>query len=126
MLGAAAVAGGCALLAMAVAGSRAGGGEGSSLWALVAVVGGLGVVLGCDRGRPVGGGGPRAGRRVAPTRSCRLASRSLARNRVRSSAVIGAICAVAIVVVAGTTLYESSGDDPGTTPACPTWRAIRW
>ena len=37
-----------------------------------------------------------------------MASRSLARNRVRSSAVIGAICSVAIVVVTGSTLYASS------------------
>jgi putative ABC transport system permease protein len=39
--------------------------------------------------------------------AARLAGRSLARHRVRSSAVIGAVAAVAAVVVAGSTLYAS-------------------
>jgi putative ABC transport system permease protein len=114
VLGALSVAAGCGLLATAVAGSR--GESSSSLWALLAIGGGLGVVLGAIAVAPwVVSGLERLGRRLRP--GGRLASRSLARNRVRSSAVIGAITAVAIVVVAGATLYESRPADVG--PSLP-------
>ncbi|MEJ7585259.1 MAG: FtsX-like permease family protein [Acidimicrobiales bacterium] len=103
MLGALAVGGGCALLAMAVAGARDGG---SSLWALVAIAGGLAVLLGAIATAPwVIAGLERAS--TALPRSWRLAGRSLARSRVRSSAVVGAVCAVSATLIAGATLFNS-------------------
>lgn len=103
VLGALSVGGGCALLAMAVAGSRNGG---SSLWALVAVLGGVAVLLGAIATAPwVIAGLERASGGLP--RSWRLAGRSLARSRVRSSAVVGAVCAVSATLIAGATLYNS-------------------
>ena len=94
VLGALAVGAGCALLAMAVAGAReAAGARRSGRWSPSPAA--WRCVLGAIAIGPVGGVGARAGRaRPAPT-VVRVAGRSLARNRVRSSAVIGAICAVA-------------------------------
>ena len=107
--GAVAVAAGCALFAMAVAGTRQGGSNG---WALVAITGGLACLFGALAVCPwvvaalerLAGGWPQA---------WRLAARSIARSRVRSSAVVGAIVAVSASLVAGTTLFASFRDPPG-------------
>ncbi len=108
VLGALSVGGGCALLAMAVAGSRGGG---SSLWSLVAIVGALAVLLGAIATAPwVIAGLERASGGLP--RSWRLAGRSLARSRVRSSAVVGAVCAVSATLIAGATLYNSLNEPP--------------
>jgi putative ABC transport system permease protein len=95
---------GAACFAMAVSGSRDGG---SSLWALVAIAGALSTLAGVCFISPwvvahLDGLGARF------PYSWRLAGRSLARNRVRSSAVIGAIAAVAAALVTGSTLYASA------------------
>jgi putative ABC transport system permease protein len=103
LLGAVTAGGGCALLAMAVAGARGGG---SALWALVAIAGALAVLLGSIAVAPYAIAGlERLSARF--TSSWRLAGRSLTRSRVRSSAVVGAVCAVAITVVVGGTLARS-------------------
>ncbi len=89
LLGALSVGGGCALLAVAVAGSDSGATE----TILVAVAGSVAVLVGTLAIGPwavaalerLSGHWPEAGR---------LAGRSLARSRLRSSAVVGAICAV--------------------------------
>ena len=104
MLGTASIGAGCALFAIAVAGNR--GDSSSSLWALVAVGGAVAVLVGTLAMAPwVVAGLERAC--TGWSQSWRLAGRSLARSRVRSSAVVGAICAVAASVVAGGTLYQS-------------------
>ncbi len=103
VIGVAAVGMGCALLAMAVAGARNGG---SSLWSLAAVTGAVGVLLGTIAVAPFAIAGlERASARLPG--SWRLAGRSLSRSRVRSSAVVGAVCAVTIAVVALGTMASS-------------------
>lgn len=105
-LGALAVGAGCALFAMAVAGTRQAGG--STPWALVAIAGGLACLFGALAACPwvvaalerLAGGWPQ---------SWRLAARSLGRSRVRSSAVVAAIVAVSAALVAGTTLFATLG-----------------
>jgi putative ABC transport system permease protein len=94
---------GAAFFAMAVSGSRSGG---SSLWALVAITGALATLAGvCMLAPWFVARLERWGGRWS--QSWRLAGRSLARNRVRSSAVVGAICAIAATVVAGSTLWAT-------------------
>lgn len=115
MLGTASIGAGCALFAMAVAGNRSD--SSSSLWALVAVGGAVAVLVGTLAVAPwVVAGLERAC--TTWSQSWRLAGRSLARSRVRSSAVVGAICAVAASVVAGGTLYQSLDAD-GRSRCCP-------
>jgi putative ABC transport system permease protein len=102
--GVVALVGGAACFAMAVSGSRD---AGSSLWALVAVVGALATLAGVCFISPwvvahLDGLSTRW------PHAWRLAGRSLARNRVRSSAVIGAVAAVGATLVAGTTLASSN------------------
>lgn len=112
VLGALAVGAGCALLAMAVAGSRGGG---SSLWAFVAVAGSVAVLLGTIATAPwVIAGLERVSAQLPG--SWRLAGRSLARSRVRSSAVVGAICAVSVSLVTGATLTNSSAEASSAVP----------
>ncbi|HEX9994721.1 MAG TPA: FtsX-like permease family protein [Acidimicrobiales bacterium] len=112
VLGAAVLGGGCALFAMSVAGARNGG---STMWALVAIAGGLACLFGAVAVCPwvVAGLERLAARWSVPAR---VAGRSLARNRVRSSAVMGAVVAVSAAFVAGTTLYASNGDAAETLP----------
>lgn len=102
-LGALAIGAGCVLFAIAVAGA---GGSSSSLWALVAIAGGLACLFGALAVAPwlVAGVERVSARRAG---ALRLAGRSIGRSRVRSSAVVGAICAVAATVLAGFTLYNS-------------------
>jgi putative ABC transport system permease protein len=110
---------GAALFAMAVSGSRSGG---SSLWALVAISGALATLAGVCMLAPwfVARLEPWAGRW---SQSWRLAGRSLARNRVRSSAVVGAICAVAATFVAGSTLWATDQTDETSTSNLPYLRS---
>lgn len=107
VLGATSIGAGCALFAMAVAGTRDGG---STPWALVAITGALACLFGALAVCPwvVAALERLAGRWPE---SWRLAARSLARSRVRSSAVVGAVVAVSASLVAGTTLYASFRDD---------------
>jgi putative ABC transport system permease protein len=90
-------AAGLALLGLAVLG--AGGGNGSStVWPLTAVLGGVAVLLGSCAVAPrvVSVLEPLAGRlRGAP----RLAARSLARQRTRTSGVVSAVCATGALAV---------------------------
>ncbi|HYD10294.1 MAG TPA: FtsX-like permease family protein [Acidimicrobiales bacterium] len=114
VIGALSILGGCALFAMSVAGTR---GSSSSLWALVAVAGGLACLFGSLAIAPwVVAGVERVSARLSG--SLRLAGRSIGRSRVRSSAVVGAICAVAAVVLGGSTLVGSLDADDGSTTTC--------
>jgi putative ABC transport system permease protein len=102
-LAAVSLASGCALLAIAVAGGR---GSSSTAWALVGIVGGLGLLGGVLGSAPwVVARLERRGGRWPE--SWRLAGRSLARSRVRSSAVVAAIATMGAALVAGTTLLAS-------------------
>src|SRR5690606_31616962 len=78
--------------------------------ALSAVGGSLAVLGGCAMVAPVVVG--RLERWVAPApTSVRLAGRSLARSRVRSSAVVAAVVAATSVLVAGSTMIASASVD---------------
>lgn len=102
--GGVAVAAGCLLLAIAVSGGRSE--RDSLLWPVVAVVGAVTVLAGALAVAPwVVAGLERAC--TSRSQSWRLAGRSLARSRVRSSAVVGSICAVAATIVGGSTLHQS-------------------
>lgn len=104
LLGVAAIAAGCVLFAIAVAGGR--DEQGSSLWAAVAVAGAVALLAGTLALAPwVVAGMERVCARLS--QQWRLAGRSLARSRVRSSAVVAAICAVAATVVGASTIYRS-------------------
>jgi putative ABC transport system permease protein len=102
LLGATAVVGGCGLLALAVASREAD----DDLAVLVAVAGSVAVLVGTLAIGPwivaalerLSGRLPESGR---------LAGRSLARSRLRSSAVVGAIVAVTATLVAGTSIYRT-------------------
>jgi len=102
LVGALAVGCGCVLLALAVAGDNIGDSESI----LVAVAGSIAVLGGTLAVGPwaiaglehLSGAWPESGR---------LAGRSLARSRLRSSAVVGAICALSATVIAGSTLYRT-------------------
>lgn len=123
LLGVTAIAAGCVLFAIAVAGGR--DEQGSSLWAVVAVAGAVALLAGTLALAPwVVAGMERACTRLS--QQWRLAGRSLARSRVRSSAVVGAICAVAATVVGASTIYQSlvvSRDDGCCERALPYLRA---
>jgi len=106
LLGALSVGAGCGLIALATIAARSTDAAGV---VLVAIGGGLAVLLGAIATAPwVIAGLERVSARLP--RSWRLAGRGLARNRVRSSAVVGAICAVTASLIAGATLYESLHD----------------
>lgn len=99
--------GGVALLGLAALGGSSGGSRvESEVWALTAVVGGVAVLLGaCGVApgftsllEPLGG-------RLRG--SWRLAARSLARQRTRTSAVVAAVCASAAVAVAASAVVLS-------------------
>jgi putative ABC transport system permease protein len=112
VLGGLAVAAGCALLAGAMIAARSSDSEGV---ALVGIGGGLAVLMGAIAIAPwVISGLERAS--AGLPHSWRLAGRSLARNRVRSSAVVAAICAVTASLVAGAALDLSLNDRSGPLP----------
>jgi len=108
VLGAVAIVGGSLVLAGAAMATLAGDGyvSNETVKGLVAVFGALAVLGGTCAVAPWAVSGMErlvAGRST----SLRLAGRSLARNRVRSAAIVAAICAVAAVCVAGSTLAAS-------------------
>lgn len=104
-IGAASLGVGCACFTMAVAGSS--DGQGSSLWAVVAIVGGLALLVGVLASAPwlIAALEWWCGRLPE---AWRLAGRSLARSRVRSSAVVGAVATVAAALVFGSAIYASN------------------
>ncbi len=104
-----AMAGGLGLLGLAVVGSRSGGdGE---LWALVAIIGGVGQLLGACAIAPA------VVARLEPlahrlSGGFRLAARSLARNRARTGAVVSAVAATgALAVCAGALVLGTTESD---------------
>jgi len=101
--GAAAVAGGLALLGLATVGSRSG--ESGQLWAFVAVVGGVAELLGACAIAPA------LVARLEPLAAhlrgaWRMAARGLARHRTRTGAVVGAVCAAASLAIAAAALLQ--------------------
>jgi putative ABC transport system permease protein len=120
VLGLLAVGGGCLLLFASVG---LGASTASSfLPFLTAVLGSLGVLGGCAAIAPVVVGALERGVGRSPT-SWRLAGRSLARSRLRSSAVVAAVVAATSVLVAGSALVATAVgerrpfDDLGGLPA---------
>lgn len=105
VLGLLAVGAGCFLLFASVGLGRAS--SGAALSFLTAALGSLAVLGGCSAVAPVVVGGleHRVGR--APV-SVRLAGRSLARSRLRSSAVVAAVVAATSVLVAGSALVATA------------------
>lgn len=118
--GLALLAGGLGLVAVAALGAQ-GGTQSSDVWAALAIVGVTSMVFGTCCAAPlvverVGGLGRRA------TLSWRLALRSLARSRTRSSAVVAAIAvavggAVAAGAVAESVIASNGGCCPPNLPA---------
>jgi putative ABC transport system permease protein len=108
--GALAVVAGVGLLGLAVLGSATG--EDTEIWALVAITGGVLELLGACAMAPavVARLEPLAGRTRG---SWRLASRSLARQRGRTGAVVSAVAAAAGLAVAATALV--AGNEAGQT-----------
>jgi putative ABC transport system permease protein len=110
-VGVLAVGGGAGLLALAVAASREAGDD--TITVLVAVAGSVSVLVGTLAIGPwvvgalerVSGRWPEAGR---------LAGRSLARSRLRSAAVVGALCAMSATLVAGSSVLETRRDQDRT------------
>jgi putative ABC transport system permease protein len=102
LLGALSVGAGSGLLALSIAAND----TASTLAVLVAVLGSVAILVGTLAIGPWVIAGVE--RFSAPwPESARLAGRSLGRSRLRSSAVVGAICAVLAVLVACTTLYRT-------------------
>lgn len=107
--GFAAMAGGLALLGLAVVGSR--GGDDGDLWAFVASVGGVGELLGACAIAPsiVARLEPLAHRLRG---ALRLGARSLARNRARTGAVVSAVAAAgALAVAAGALMLGGTSNE---------------
>jgi putative ABC transport system permease protein len=109
LAGALAAAGGLALLALAVIGSRGSADitGNSQVWIITAIIGGVAVLLGACAVAPayVSVLGPLAGRAQG---SSRIAVRSLARQRTRTSAVVSAIAATSALAIAATSLVLSA------------------
>ncbi len=98
-----AAAGGLALLGLAALGGRGETGPHQQVWALTAIVGGVSVLLGACAVAPfyVSVLEPVASRSRGPWR---VATRSLARQRTRTSAVVSAIAAAAALAIAASSL----------------------
>ncbi|MGH9234271.1 MAG: hypothetical protein ACRD0R_13165, partial [Acidimicrobiales bacterium] len=103
--GALAVVVGLGLLGLAVLGSATG--EDTEIWALVAITGGVLELLGACAMAPavVARLEPLAGRTRG---SWRLASRSLARQRGRTGAVVSAVCATTALMLAWSAVIHST------------------
>lgn len=99
--GVVAVAGGLALLGLAVFGSR--GGADGSVWVLVAIVGGVSELLGaCAIAPAVVAHLEPLARRLRG--ALRLGARSLARNRARTGAVVSAVAASGALAIGSAAL----------------------
>jgi putative ABC transport system permease protein len=105
--GALVIGGGLALLALAVVGSNNVQGNEGQVWVLTAVVGGVAVLLGACAVAPayVSVLEPIATRLRG---SSRLATRSLARQRTRTAAVVSAVAATTALAVAVSSLVLSA------------------
>lgn len=104
-MGALASAGGLGLLGLAVLGGRAATHD-TQLWALTAVLGGMGVLLGACAMTPgytsvLGWAAARMGG------TWRLAARSLFRQRTRTSAVVAGVCAASALAVGAAAMVLS-------------------
>lgn len=104
-------AGGLSLLGLAVAGGSDATGHGE-VWVLTAIVGGMAVLLGACATTPaiVSVLEPLAGRLAG---TWRLAARSLARQRTRTSAVVAGVCAASALAVGASALVLSIDADRG-------------
>jgi len=98
-------AAGVGLLGLATLGANSG--EGGTVWALTAVIGGVAILLGACAVAPgyVSALEPLAGRLRG---SSRLAARSLARQRTRTGAVVSAVCATSALAIAASALVLSA------------------
>jgi putative ABC transport system permease protein len=105
VIGLVVVSAGLAGLALAVLGAR--GGNNPNVWILTAIVGGVAVLLGGCAIAPfyVSILEPAATRARG---AWRVATRSLARQRTRTSAVVSAIAAMTALTIAGSALYLSA------------------
>ena len=108
-------AGGLSLLGLAVVGGANATGH-SEVWVLTAIVGGMAVLLGACATTPalVSVLEPLAGRLAG---TWRLAARSLARQRTRTSAVVAGVCAASALAVGASALVLSiDADSAGPLP----------
>ncbi len=98
-------AAGLGLLGLAALGANSG--EGGTVWALTAVIGGVAILLGACAVAPgfVSVLEPLAGRLRG---SSRLAARSLARQRTRTGAVVSAVCATSALAIGASALVLSA------------------
>lgn len=98
-------AAGLGLLGLAALGANSG--EGGTVWALTAVVGGVAILLGACAVAPgyVSVLEPLAGRLRG---SSRLAARSLARQRTRTGAVVSAVCATSALAIGASAMVLSA------------------
>jgi putative ABC transport system permease protein len=98
-------AAGLGLLGLAALGANSG--QGGTVWALTAVVGGVAILLGACAVAPgyVSVLEPLAGRLRG---SSRLAARSLARQRTRTGAVVSAVCATSALAIGASALMLSA------------------
>jgi putative ABC transport system permease protein len=107
LLGLLGVGGGASLLALAVVTARGTANDVGTT--LIAIAGSVAVLVGTLAVGPwVVGGLERLSRRWPS--SGRLAGRSLSRSRLRSAAVVGALCAVCATLVAGTSVLQTYRD----------------
>jgi putative ABC transport system permease protein len=110
-MGAVTMLGGLGLLGLAVLGGREANHD-TELWALTAVIGGMGVLLGACAMTP----GYASVLEPLATRlggTWRLAARSLARQRTRTSAVIAGVCAASALAVGASAMVLSIDADDG-------------
>lgn len=105
VIGMAVGGGGLGLLGLAALGANSG--EGGTVWALTAVIGGVAILLGACAVAPgyVSVLEPLAGRLRG---SSRLAARSLARQRTRTGAVVSAVCATSALAIGASALVLSA------------------
>ncbi|HVF74118.1 MAG TPA: FtsX-like permease family protein [Acidimicrobiales bacterium] len=111
-MGAVTMLGGLGLLGLAVLGGRDASHD-TELWALTAVLGGMGVLLGACAMTP---GYVSVLEPVAMRLSgaWRLAARSLARQRTRTSAVVAGVCAASALAVGASAMFLSvEAEDDG-------------
>jgi putative ABC transport system permease protein len=107
LLGVLGIGGGAALLAAAVVIARGSANDVGTT--IIAIAGSVAILVGTLAIGPwVVGGLERVSGRWP--QSGRLAGRSLARSRLRSAAVVGALCAVSASLVAGTSILETYRD----------------
>lgn len=96
---------GLGLLGLAALGANSG--DGGTVWALTAIIGGVAILLGACAVAPgyVSVLEPLAGRLGG---SSRLAARSLARQRTRTGAVVSAVCATSALAIGASALVLSA------------------